>query len=158
MTASIGQRDNPAPRQAARVLLVDAANCVLLFRGIDPGRPGETYWFTVGGGLDHGESPQQAAARELREETGLEVAAADVGLPVWREVTDFPFDSVWYRQQQDYFLYRVPAWEVSTAGHDVIERASIVEHRWWSVEELMHTDERYYPLRLPDLLREILGL
>lgn len=155
MTA--GDRDHPTSRQAARVLLVDGQGRVLLFHGTDPGRPGVSYWFTVGGGLDPGETTQQAAARELREETGLDVAPDRLGQPVWQELMDFPFDGQWYRQQQDFYVCRVPAWQVSLAGHDEIERASIDTFRWWSVSELEATDEKYYPSHLPALLREILG-
>lgn len=158
MTAPSGDRLNPLPRRAARVLLVDANDRVLMFRGTDPGRPGERYWFTVGGGLDDGETTAEAAVRELREETGLEISEPTIGEPVWHEVTDFPFDDTWYRQEQDFFLVRVHTWEVSTSGHDVVERESIDAHRWWSIEELTDTAEDYYPAELPTLLREILGL
>ncbi|TML29501.1 MAG: NUDIX domain-containing protein, partial [Actinobacteria bacterium] len=58
------------PRRASRVLVVDEAGRVLLFHGFDPARPEHGYWFTVGGGLDPGESAVQGAVRELFEETG----------------------------------------------------------------------------------------
>ena len=34
---------------------------------------GETFWTFPGGGIESGESPEQAAVREAREETGLEI-------------------------------------------------------------------------------------
>ncbi|MFF5179066.1 NUDIX hydrolase [Micromonospora sp. NPDC000316] len=144
------------PRRAARVLLVDAAGRVLLFHGLDPARPGHRYWFTPGGGLAPQESPSAGAARELAEETGLRLAPADLGEPVWSDTIEFPFDGTWYRQQQDFFLHRVPSWQVNTAGFDDIEQRSITGHRWWLPAELAASGERFYPSELPALLTRVL--
>jgi 8-oxo-dGTP pyrophosphatase MutT (NUDIX family) len=144
-------------RRAARVLLLDDADRLLMFRGFDPAHPDRRYWVTVGGGLDAGESAVDGAARELAEETGLRLAPERLGAPVWHEVIEYPFDGVWCRQEQDFFLVRVPAFEVSTADFDELERATIDGHRWWTLAELEHTDERYYPPDLPGLLRRLLA-
>jgi ADP-ribose pyrophosphatase YjhB (NUDIX family) len=138
------------------VLVVDAEHRVLMFRGTDPGRPGVRYWFTAGGGLDHGETPAEGASRELREETGLSVPPDRFGEPVWHEVTDFPFDGRWYRQEQDFYLIRVDSVQVSLDGLDAIERESIDAYRWWSLADLQATSERFYPDELVELLRGIL--
>ncbi|WDZ87446.1 NUDIX hydrolase [Micromonospora cathayae] len=145
------------PRRAARVLLVDAAGRVLLFHGVDPARPDFRYWLTPGGGLDAGEEPAAGAARELAEETGLRLTPAELGTPVWRETVEFPFAGVWYRQEQEFFLVRITAWEVDTTGFNDIERASVTGHRWWPPEELATTTERYYPVDLPAVLTRVLG-
>jgi len=139
-------------RPAARVLVMDAAWRVLMLHGHDPARPDHRYWFTVGGGLADGETPAEGAVREMFEETGLRVPVEAVGEPVFHEVAEFPFDGVWYRQEQDYFLVRVDSWQVDVSGFDDIERATVDGHRWWSAEELRATAERFYPVRLPDLL------
>ncbi|MBX7268473.1 NUDIX domain-containing protein [Micromonospora sp. Llam7] len=137
------------PRRAARVLLVDAAGRLLLFRGFDPARPEHgRWWFTPGGGLDPGETYAQGAARELAEETGLRLTPAQIGEPVHSDVIEFPFDGVWYRQEQQFFLVRVAAHEVDTTGFSEVERGSVDGHRWWSAQELRGTEERCYP---PDL-------
>ncbi|MBF5029593.1 NUDIX domain-containing protein [Micromonospora sp. ANENR4] len=145
------------PRRAARVLLVDASDRVLLFQGSDPARPGHRYWFTPGGGLDPGESPADGAARELAEETGLRLAPAELGAPVWADTVEFPFDGVWYRQEQQFYLVRVTGWEVDTAGFTDVERASVHGHRWWPVAELATSTERYYPPDLPGWLGAVLS-
>jgi len=140
-------------RRAARVVLVDRAGRTLLLRGTDPARPDLRWWFTPGGGLDDGETPAEGAARELREETGLAVAPADLGPPVWHQVTNFSYDNRSYRQDQEFYLFRVDEWEVDTAGFDDEERLTIDQHRWWSADELDATEELVYPETLADLLR-----
>jgi 8-oxo-dGTP pyrophosphatase MutT (NUDIX family) len=145
------------PRRAARVLLVDGDDRVLLFRGFDPARPHHRYWFTPGGGLDADEPYAVGAARELAEETGLRLAPEELGDPVWDEVTEYPFDGRQYRQSQEFFLVRVPSWEVDTRGFDEVERDSIDDHRWWEVAELEATGERIYPTDLAVLLRRLLA-
>ena len=144
------------PRRAARVLLVDDEERVLMFHGYDPARPDHAYWFTPGGGLGPGESSVDGAVRELAEETGLRRTPGSLGEPVWRETTEFPFGGSWYRQEQDFYLVRVSSWEVDTAGFDDVERGSIDGFRWWGVGELESTSERVYPVGLPGLLRSVL--
>jgi 8-oxo-dGTP pyrophosphatase MutT (NUDIX family) len=149
--------DEFTARRAARVLVLDEAERVLLFHAFDPARPDHRYWLTPGGGLDAGETPAAGAARELAEETGLRVTPVELGEPVWHEVSEFPFDGRWYRQEQEYFVARVSAWEVDTAGFTEVERGSIDGHRWWTVPELVGTNDRFYPGELPELLRRVLA-
>ena len=140
-------------RRAGRVLLVDAARRVLLFRGGDPGDPARgTWWFTPGGGLDAGETPAEGAARELYEETGLRCDPAVLGAIVHAEESEFDFAGRHYIQWQEFFLLVVGSHEVDTVGFEPLEADSIVEHRWWSREELRSTDDDVYPRGLADLL------
>ncbi|MFV2017078.1 NUDIX hydrolase [Micromonospora sp. LOL_023] len=144
-------------RRAARVLLIDSADRVLLLHGHDPGRPDHRYWFTPGGGLRPGEEFAAGAARELAEETGLRVSAAELGQSVWQEIVEFPFAGHRYRQEQQFFLLRVVDWQVDTSGFDEIERRTIDAHRWWTRGELAVTPQRIYPPDLPVLLRRVSG-
>ena len=142
-------------RQAGRVLLVDADNRVLLLQGFNPAAPAELFWFTIGGGIDPGESAAEAAARELLEEAGLAVDPADFGEPVWHRIAEFSFDGRRYRQEEDYFLLRTEAFEVSLAGLDAIEQEIVVGYRWWEAAGLEAAGEAFFPAELPRLLREL---
>ena len=140
-------------RLAARVLLVDAAGRVLLFQGHDPSRPeAGTWWFTVGGGVDEGETRREAAARELREETGLEFPADALGPVVLERVAEFSLAGTAYQQQEEFFLARVDAHEVDTAGFTHFEESFVLDHRWWERDELRTTTDTVFPADLADLL------
>jgi 8-oxo-dGTP pyrophosphatase MutT (NUDIX family) len=142
-------------RRAARVLVVDAAGRVLMLQGFDPADPGRRYWFTVGGGLEPGESVAEAAVRELFEETGLQIPVDRLGAPVWSDVTEFPFDGRRYRQEQQWFLVRVPSLSVDRSGFDAIERATVSDVAWWSLSDFATSPDAYYPPDLPSLLRRL---
>ena len=59
----------PPIRRSARLIILDPAGRLLLFRYHDG--HGDPFWSTVGGELKEGEDYRQAAARELKEQTSL---------------------------------------------------------------------------------------
>lgn len=145
--------DQVIQREAARVLLLDAADRVLLFLGCDPAEPDAgCWWFTPGGGLEAGESARAGAVREVFEETGLRLSEDDLAGPVHSETAEFSLGGERYRQTGEFFLARVAAHEVDTAGFSALEQSFVLDHRWWTRDELRTTAETVFPASLADLL------
>jgi 8-oxo-dGTP pyrophosphatase MutT (NUDIX family) len=133
-------------RDAVRVVLVDTDERVLLIEGHDPGRPDRgTYWFTPGGGIDPGETPQECAAREVLEETGLRLEHSQLGPVVRTEQVEFGFEGATIQQRQVFYLVQVEPLEVDTTGWTELERRAQLGTRWWTLAELATTRETVYP-------------
>ena len=136
------------PRPAARILLVDAGGRALMFRFTPDDRP--PFWSTPGGAVDPGESYEDAARRELLEETGLD---RDCGPQVARRQVEFrTIEGVEVEADERYFRVDVDAHEVNGAGHTVLEQRVMQSWRWFTREELATHDEPYFPTDLIDLL------
>jgi 8-oxo-dGTP pyrophosphatase MutT (NUDIX family) len=150
------QPDVTVARRAARVLLL-ADDAVLLVRGFDPARPDAgTWWQTPGGGIEDGESLEAAAVREVHEETGLALAPTALGPVVAQRWTEFEFDGVSFRQEEWFFAVSVPRFEPVTDHWDPTEVRSLLEHRWWTADELDATDDTVFPREVGDVVRALL--
>jgi 8-oxo-dGTP pyrophosphatase MutT (NUDIX family) len=145
-------------RRSARVLLLDAADRILLIRSaLVPGQPAHGYaWFTPGGGVEPGEDLARAAARELHEEVGLAVAAADLR-PIAYAAGQVNLDWATGLFRDDFFLCRVERHQVDTTRQTAFERENYGGHRWWTVPQLVATDEIIYPYGLVNLLTDTIA-
>ncbi len=92
-------------RPAARAVVLDPDDRILLVRFEFPAR---ALWATPGGGIEAGETPEDAIRRELHEEAGLD--AFEIGPVVWTRLHIIPFiGGRWDGQREQYHLVRTPA-------------------------------------------------
>jgi len=141
-------------RKVARLVLLDPEDRILLMHGFEPEDPASTWWFTPGGGLEGDETREQAALRELAEETGI--TDVELGPLLWQRMCSFPFDGRRWEQDEWYFLARTTQTATDTSGHTGLERRSVAGLRWWTSAELSAARETVYPTRLAELLRTLL--
>jgi ADP-ribose pyrophosphatase YjhB (NUDIX family) len=141
-------------RYTVRVLLVDHLDRLLLFHGQDPANLSDVFWCPVGGGVETGESPEQAAMREVREGTGL--SNLELGPHIWNGQEKYNFNGTKRHAIETWFFARVAHLEIDTSGFSEIELKSFIEYRWWTQAELSTTSETLTPRRLASLFHDLL--
>lgn len=98
---------------------------------------GREFYCLPGGGIDEGESPEEAAVRELKEEAGVDGS-------VLRKLTvQYKPDN---KGEVHTFLLEIPEDAVATKGIDpelAPEEQSIISVAWLSLEEIGAVDQAY---------------
>lgn len=141
-------------RNASRIVVLNDHDEVLLVRyddseAADPRIGVKTYWVPPGGGVHEGETDEQAALRELREETTLELQAARL---VWLRERELLRKGELTLYREKYFFARVPgrpklSSEKSSEG--------ITDCRWRVAEDLRNRGDVIFPSNFLVLLAQL---
>jgi ADP-ribose pyrophosphatase YjhB (NUDIX family) len=140
-------------RATSRVLLIDQEGAALMFLQYGKDHAVHPRWITPGGGVDPGESHDQAAIREVFEETGLVLDT----VPAAFLDEDFAPDQRWHAYQRGHWAWydiRTERFNPVRDGWTDEERADVVEWRWMTADELAAELHDVEPDTLPNTLRE----
>ena len=140
-------------RPSSRLLILDSRDRILLFRFVYRDGPlaGKVYWATPGGAVDEGETFEQAACRELFEETGIE--RSDVGRQMAERQYVLPLpDGEQVLADERFFLVRVSDSNISQGHLLPLEQKLIADYRWWTRSDLSATSETIFPENLLAIL------
>jgi len=145
-------------RLTARVLLFDPDGRILLMKGRLPSDPSApAAWFTLGGGIEPGESVREAAAREILEETGFE--DVQIGEAVWRgEQVHHDRKGRPVLVKETFLTARCAGGAPSREAWQALEREFVDDIRWWSVEDLAANREPVFPPDLAERAAAILAV
>jgi 8-oxo-dGTP pyrophosphatase MutT (NUDIX family) len=115
-------------RPGVRALVVDPDGRTLLLRYANEY---SGWWITPGGGMEPGESDEEALRRELREELGL--TDFELGPFLWQREAWFRDEPGFCGQKENVYLVRVPAFEPAPELNPSDE--GVLEHRWVTAVE-----------------------
>ncbi|RZU48827.1 NUDIX domain-containing protein [Krasilnikovia cinnamomea] len=157
--------DDVKIRPSARVVLLDEDDRVLMLKIHDPAAARgpnpitADFWLLVGGGVEPGETYEQAARREVFEETGIRDVS--IGRCVWTQekLVAGTAGEPWLVTAR-FFVARVSARSVVDFGsHEPLEASTIEGYHWFSHQEILEREgrETFLPPGLGRLLGDVLN-
>lgn len=148
-------------RRTSRLIVLDPRNRLLLLQyqaavASDPeGASPRAFWYTPGGGVDPGETHEQAALRELDEEVGIRDVALGPCVAVCEALRDRFIRKNFCRER--YFLIRAPSDRIDTSRLAETDLDPVLDVRWWDVDDFLASGEFLIPMSVARLAQRIVA-
>jgi 8-oxo-dGTP pyrophosphatase MutT (NUDIX family) len=160
---TVRNRMNYPVRSAVRVVLLNEANELLLMCMDDPtiASIGEKYagrfWTLIGGEIEPGETIQDAAVREVFEETGLSEEDIELGPQVWSGKLDLIFKGKPTHIKQEFIVAKTRRRDISLANLTPDEKEVVKQVAWFSLDRIINSGEVIHPIVLPKYLPDVIA-
>lgn len=113
---------------------------------------GEDVWILPGGGIETGESPEEAVVREVFEETGA--TSLQVVGEAWRRESFVEARKTHLKQR--YYLVYSERFEACPTDLSEQEMDWVREYRWWSIRSLQTENPNVEPERIAIGVRDLI--
>ena len=144
-------------RKSSRAIVLNKRNEIFLFRyTFDFFAEQESVWITPGGGLDDGESFEEALKRELFEELGIELSGSDSTPQIYYRFPLYELKSGETVQSEErFYLVRLDETEFSYVGWTESENKRMTAGKWWSVEEIKASGEKFFSEDVVEIIERL---
>jgi 8-oxo-dGTP pyrophosphatase MutT (NUDIX family) len=150
-------------KNTVRILLLNDKNQLLLMRVVDPSttrldkKPRPAFWCTIGGKIEPGETIEQAAVRELFEETGFTSNDVILGPIVWHGLHQMIISGEHIELNEKFIVARTTTTKQVLQDNFTENEKSVVTHlEWLSLNEIINHSEAIFPAVLKTHLEPIL--
>lgn len=131
-------------RKSSRAIVLNKKNEIFLFQYMfDYLEDSKAIWITPGGGLEEGESFEDALKRELFEELGVQIKEKCPEVyyrnPIYAMKNGEKVQSV-----EKFFLVMLEDEEFSSECWTESEKKRMLAGKWWSTEEIERSEEEFF--------------
>lgn len=139
-------------KTTVRILLINNNHELLMMRVVDPSttrldrKPRPAFWCTIGGKIEQGETLEQAAYRELFEETGLHASDVELGPIVWYGVHQMIISGVHMELDEKFIIMHLKSnKELNQDNFTQTEKNVVTNLQWLDLNAILSHHEPIFP-------------